>query len=108
MFYLPGNWKLQIWNLFTMLSDNDIYYPEFNLNNIVILDTHISFVDYGLAEIRSNVSDINKSNCAVFIKLLSMLQDKYKDIDSIPHKHVVYNTFINTIRLHNLYPLNVF
>jgi hypothetical protein len=106
MFSLPDDWELQICNLFNMLSVNNIYYPEFNLNNIVVLNNVISFIDFGLAEIIDNPDNTN--NCNVFIKLLHLLNDKYKSVDNRTQQHILYNTFMTNIKNKKLYPLNVF
>jgi hypothetical protein len=53
-FILPEDWKEQITNNFNSLTQNKIYYPEFNLKNIVYLNGKLSFIDYGLAELISD------------------------------------------------------
>ena len=106
MFLLPYDWEEQIRMLFVNLTNNNVYYPEFNLNNIVVLNNKISFIDFGLAQISDNVDNTN--NCNVFIKLLNLLNDKYKNVILTTHRHIIYNTLINTIKNNNMYPLNVF
>jgi len=105
MFGLPDNWEKQICDIFTNLTNNNIYYPEFNLNNIVVQDNVISFIDYGLAEI-NNVDNTN--NCAVFIKLLNILNEKYKIVQDQTQRHILYNTFMNNLRSNNMYSSNIF
>ena len=105
-FDLGSNWKNQIELEFKKFSDNGIYYPEFNLNNIVVLDSKISFIDFGLAEIRKDTD--NSNNCIIFIKLLNMLNEKFQIIKEKKQRHILYNKFMNNIRQNKLYPLNVF
>lgn len=81
-----------------------IYYPEFNLNNIVILNDDIYFVDFGLAK---NTNDSNTDNCNIFIKLLKILVDKFKN-KTLKQKHILYNTFMNNMRNLKLYTNNIF
>jgi len=103
---LPLNWESQIVLEFIKLSENGIYYPEFNLNNIVVLDGKISFIDFGLAEIRENADNSNNSN--IFIKLLNMLNDKFQNVTNTKQRHILYNKFMNNIRQNKLYILNVY
>jgi len=105
-FLLPDDWETQIINIFNILNINNIYYPEFNLNNIVVKDNVISFIDFGLAEILNDTDNTN--NCNVFIKLLKLLNDKYKSVHNNTQRHILYNTFMNNLRINKMYPLNVF
>jgi len=107
-FVLPGNWKEQINNLFINLTTNGIYYPEFNLNNIVVLNDVISFVDYGLAYIDDLNKINNKNNCDIFIKLLDILNEKFIKVTEIKNRHILYNKFMNNIRINKMYELNIF
>ena len=75
------------------------------MNNIVILDDKISFIDYGLAEI-NNIN--NENNCKNFITLLNILNNKFKNIEDITERHVSYHNFMNTIRSNKMYINNVF
>jgi len=105
-FKLPKNWKYQIKNIFDVLTQKHIYYPEFNLNNIVVLNNIISFIDFGLS---SELCDKNNDeNCKVFIKLLQMINDKYNTINDKHQQHILYNTFINTLKNNKKYPNNIF
>lgn len=105
-FELPSNWESQIVLEFKKLSENGIYYPEFNLNNIVVLDGKISFIDFGLAEIRENTDNSNNSN--IFIELLNMLNNKFKNVTNKKQRHILCNKFMNNIRQNKLYSLNVY
>ena len=103
-FVLPDNWKQQITNIFELLDSKGIFYPEFNIKNIVVKDNIISFIDYGLA----SISDIrNKENCEVFINLLILLQEKFKETDISQYK-VVYATLLNNLKLEENYSKNIF
>ena len=89
----------------------NIYYPEFNLNNIVVLENIISFIDYGLAEINIEFqSEINRENCKVFIEILNMFEERFKDIKEDKQKqiHILYNTFMNNMREGGKYTKNIF
>lgn len=46
-FYLPPNWKEQIREIFSELDANGIYYPEFNIKNILVSkeENRIRFMD---------------------------------------------------------------
>ena len=115
-FILPEDWKEQITNNFNSLTQNKIYYPEFNLKNIVYLNGKLSFIDYGLAELISDDEECNNiDNCSIFIELLTLLDEKFKSIDSIDSndthkKKVLYITFINNIKINNeeKYKNNIF
>uniref|UniRef100_A0A6C0EXW1 Protein kinase domain-containing protein n=1 Tax=viral metagenome TaxID=1070528 RepID=A0A6C0EXW1_9ZZZZ len=115
-FILPDDWKEQIYSIFTTLTTKNIYYPEFNLKNIVVLDNKISFIDYGLAKFNSvgsvgsdgsdgngsdgsDGSNDNTQNCNIFIELIELLNEKFKNIDDIHTRQVLYITFINNIRI---------
>jgi len=103
-FILPDDWESQIINIFNNFTKNNIYYPEFNLNNIVLLDNQISLIDFGLAKI-TDTDNIN--NCNVFIKLLNILNEKYKTVSDLRQRHILYNTFMNNIKINKMYSLNV-
>ena len=122
-FILPEDWKAQITNNFNSLTQNQIYYPEFNLKNIVYLNGKLSFIDYGLASFFNDINNTshNIDNCNIFIELLTLLNDKFKTIDSndsndrndINHTHkkkLLYITFINNIKINNeeKYKKNIF
>ena len=75
-----------------------IYYPEFNIKNILVLNDTISFIDFGLAEFDSNKD--NTENCVIFIDLLQQLEDRFKDKDC--NTNLLYTVFINNIKTHKI------
>jgi len=103
-FALPEDWRDQISNIFQILDKKNIYYPEFNLKNIVVLNNIISFVDYGLATINSNG---NTKNCQVFLELLNILQTKMSNTFS-KQQNIIYITFINNMKMEKKYTENIF
>jgi hypothetical protein len=105
-FNLPGDWEIQISNIFNGFTQKSILYPEFNLNNITVLNGRINFVDYGLAEINENCD--NSANCKNFIEILKIISDKFDNVDGFKQRHIVYNTFMSHLRHNKIYPNNVF
>jgi tRNA A-37 threonylcarbamoyl transferase component Bud32 len=105
-FELVPNWRSQIVLQFKKLSENGIYYSEFNLNNIVVLNGKILFIDFGLAEMVEDVD--NSNNCTIFIKLLHILNEKFQTVKETKERHILYNKFMNNIRINKLYTLNVY
>ena len=105
-FALPDDWEKQINDIFSTLTQNNIYYPEFNTNNIVVMDDIISFVDFGLANFNNDID--NENNCKIFVKLLSILNDKFKKLCYSKQKRILYNTFINNLRNEKKYPKNIY
>jgi predicted Ser/Thr protein kinase len=94
-FNLPTDWKEQITNIFSELTKNGVFYPEFRLQNILVLDGKISFVDFGMAEFRyecDNTENLNK-----FIELLSLLEGKFKDITDLDARHRLISTFLKNV-----------
>ncbi len=104
-FCLPCNWKEQINKIFSSLTSKNIYYPEFNLNNIVVINNIISFVDFGLAEMSDKNNDANSK---AFIELLEIINKKYENVTNLKKRHILYNTFMNNMRQNNKYPNNIF
>jgi tRNA A-37 threonylcarbamoyl transferase component Bud32 len=94
-FNLPDDWKQQIINIFSELTDNGIFYPEFRLQNILVLDGKISFVDFGLAEFRDNCD--NTENVEKFIKYLSLLDDKFKVVTELNDRHILISTLLENV-----------
>jgi len=94
-FNLPDDWKDQITNIFSELTDNGIFYPEFRLQNILVLNGKISFVDFGLAEFRDNCD--NTENVEKFIKYLSLLDDKFKVVTELNARHILISTFLENV-----------
>lgn len=94
-FNLPTDWKDQITNIFSELTENGIFYPEFRLQNILVLDGKISFVDFGLAEFRTECD--NTENLNKFIELLSLLEGKFKVIIDLDARHRLISTFLKNV-----------
>jgi hypothetical protein len=107
-FLLPQDWKLQIKQLFDNFTQNNIYYPEFRLQNILVNNEKISFVDFGLASYDKNKD--NNTNCKIFIELLSLLEERFALCKSNIEIYILYDTFINNIKLYRIekYLNNVF
>jgi len=105
-FVLPADWKEQISALFVSLTEANIYYPEFNLKNILLLDGQLTFVDFGLATLDGD--KINVGNEKVFVGLLETLDNKFRTLDNPEQKRVLYSTFINNLKIENTAPNNVF
>ena len=106
-FILPLNYKEQINCIFDDLNSKNIYYPEFNINNIVVKDNEISFIDFGLCQILEG-EDINKENKTNFIELLEMLNNRFNEIDDDKQRRILYNTFINNMKNQKKYIKNIF
>jgi len=94
-FNLPDDWKNQITNIFSELTDNGIFYPEFRLHNILVLDGKISFVDFGMAKFRTNCD--NTENLEKFIKFLGLLDDKFKVVTDLNARHILISTFLQNV-----------
>ena len=122
-FILPSNWKEQIHNIFNNFNSHNIFYPEFNIKNIVVANDVINFVDFGLALLESTPKEnLNKNNCDIFIEILEKLDIKMKQIDYecsqqtdtsevvdlYEKKHILYNTFIFNIKNEGKYIENIF
>lgn len=94
-FNLPDDWKNQITNIFSELTDNGIFYPEFRLHNILVLNGKISFVDFGMAEFIDNCD--NTENLKKFIKYLGLLDDKFKVVTDLNARHILISTFLQNV-----------
>lgn len=94
-FNLPEDWKNQITNIFSELTDNGIFYPEFRLHNILVLNGKISFVDFGMAEFIDNCD--NTENLEKFIKYLGLLDDKFKVVTDLNARHILISTFLQNV-----------
>jgi GR25 family glycosyltransferase involved in LPS biosynthesis/predicted Ser/Thr protein kinase len=94
-FNLPDDWKDQITNIFSELTDNRIFYPEFRLHNILVLNGRISFVDFGMAEFIDECD--NTENVEKFIKYLSLLDDKFKVVTDLNARHILISTFLENV-----------
>jgi len=95
-FMLPHDWENQIRNIFQILDDNRIFYPEFNLKNILILNNRLYLIDYGLARI---CDESNENNLLNFIEIINILREKFNEIKDVEQQHIFYNNFINNIKL---------
>jgi len=94
-FKLPRNWVEQITKIFEDLTKQNIYYPEFRLQNILVKNKEISFVDFGLAEIRGNCD--NSENLEKFIKYLSLLEEKFTTIKDLDERQRLISTFLKNV-----------
>jgi tRNA A-37 threonylcarbamoyl transferase component Bud32 len=107
-FDLPSDWKIQISSIFSELTFKNIYYPEFNIKNILNKENKLYFIDFGLASIVDNKN--NSHNCENFIDLLEILKNRFEKSKHHYEKLTLYNTFINNIKIHKIekYLNNVF
>jgi GR25 family glycosyltransferase involved in LPS biosynthesis len=106
-FSLPYDWKTQISSIFSELTAKNIYYPEFNIKNILNKNSKLYFIDFGLASIVDDVD--NSKNCENFIELLGILENRFENVKH-NEKLILYNTFINNIKVHKTekYLKNIF
>ena len=101
-FNLPIDWKEQITNIFNMFDENGIFYPEFKIHNILVLDGKLTFVDYGLASfINKKVN--NSENCKKFIEYISLLSNKFSNILTDEQRYQLYSTFVQNMKINNKY-----
>lgn len=98
-FALPDDWKNQIENVFLTLTKNNIFYPEFKIHNILVLDNKIRFIDYGLASQYEGVD--NTCNQEKFIKLLTVLNDKFRNIKDKEKIRELYSIFVQNMKITN-------
>jgi tRNA A-37 threonylcarbamoyl transferase component Bud32 len=96
-FNLPKDWRMQITDIFNELTNNGIFYPEFRLQNILVLDEKITFVDYGLAEFKDLIDNTNNLNN--FIKYLDVLNSRLSGIVDRNNKLQLITTFLNNIKI---------
>jgi len=94
-FNLPSDWKDQLKEIFTHFTENKLNYPEFRLQNILVLNEKITFIDFGLAEF-TNYAD-NTDNYNRFIKLLGILDDRFKTATDINVRHRLISTFLKNM-----------
>lgn len=110
-FNLPEDWENQLENIFEKLSEQDIFYPEFNIKNILIDQGKIKFIDFGLAQLNMKKNNKNNTNnCQIFIELLNILNSKLIKKDTLHERQLLYDSFINNIKIHKIekYLNNVF
>ena len=98
-FVLPEDWKEQITEIFLNMTNNGIFYPEFKIQNISVLDGKITFLDFGLAKHYESVD--NTDNCNKFINLLSVLNKKFSGISDRERRRQLYSTFIDNMKITN-------
>lgn len=94
-FKLPKDWKEQIKNIFSELTSHGIFYPEFRLHNILVLNDKISFVDFGMSEFREKCD--NTVNLEKFIKYLSLLEEKFKVVTDLDNRQRLISTFLKNV-----------
>jgi len=92
-FNLPQDWKEQITNIFDELTDNGIYYPEFRLQNILVLNGKITFVDFGLSELRTDCD--NTDNLNKFISYLSLMEERFTGLDLDERQRLISTFLLN-------------
>lgn len=95
-FELSGNWEDQIREAFAEFDSVGVYYPEFRLQNILVKDGKIVFVDYGMARV---CDDKNADNCEKFIIRLNMLRDRLASVTDAGKRHELINTFYRNLTL---------
>jgi len=108
-FVLPNDYKVQITKIFDDFNLKDIYYPEFNINNIVVnKENKISFIDFGLAHI---LKINNNENCRIFLELLDLLNNRLSKENSFMNekqKRILLNSFMKNMRNNKKYTKNIF
>lgn len=95
-FKLPENWRDQIKELFQKLDKHGIYYPEFRLQNILVLNDRISFIDFGLATFEDHCC--NGHNCDYFIHNLEILEAKLHNVENSNECRQLITTYLNNIK----------
>ena len=90
-FNLPIDWKEQVTKIFSDLTDSGIFYPEFRLQNILVLNGKITFVDFGLAEFRNECD--NTENLNKFISYLGLMEERFKNVNDIDERQRLISTF---------------
>ena len=78
-----------------MLTQNKIYYPEFRLQNILILNKKIKFIDFGLANF--DETENNSGNCEKFIRNIESLNKRLKKTKDKNEKYKLFATFYNNM-----------
>ena len=103
-FHLPKDWKIQIREIFDILTKYSVVYREFNIKNILVKDNRIYFVDFGLAYFGE---EGNEDNLVNFIEILDILDNRFK-CESRTNVLILYDTFINNMKLEGRYSRNLF
>ena len=92
---LPEDWEHQINEIFDGFDQHGIFYPEFRLQNILVKDGKITFVDFGLAEFAKK----NDENRTKFLKYLRLLDNKLKTIDDPNRRWQLCTTFFKNLNI---------
>jgi hypothetical protein len=98
-FELPKDWKEQVTEIFMTMSNKNIFYPEFHIQNLLVLGGKITFVDFGLAKIIKGAD--NTENCNKFIYLLTLLKEKFSQISDREERYQLYSTFVVNMKINN-------
>lgn len=96
-FDLPSDWQKQITDIFSELTSKGIFYPEFRLQNILVLNDIITFVDFGLAQFRNDCD--NSENLKRFITYIQTFNDRFKSVQDLEERHRLISTFSINHRL---------
>lgn len=96
-FNLPNNWKEQVREIFTHFTENKVNYPEFRLQNMLVLNGKITFIDFGLAEFTDSAD--NTDNCNRFINFLDILNNKFQSVNDIDARHRLISTFLKNMNI---------
>ncbi len=103
-FTLPSDWKNQICDIFDHLTKEKIFYREFRLENILIHNDKITFIDYGLS---FNGDIDNEENKIYFMHLLELFEARFKNVNDTNIRHQLYTTFMNNNRI-NIENANIY
>ena len=78
---LPLNWKEQIYNIYLMLKNENLYHNDFTISNLTVLNNKIYLIDFGWASfdkpqypyfnITKNIIDKSESIFELFNQILS-------------------------------------
>ena len=99
-FNLPKDWESQIRIIFSELDKSNIFYPEFRLQNILVKDGKISFIDFGLAKMDYKLD--NTTNLNKFLKYLKILQPRIS-VESDRNKRLqLITTFLLNAEILNI------
>ena len=99
-FNLPKDWESQIRIIFNELDKWNIFYPEFRLQNILVKDGKINFIDFGLAKMDYELD--NTTNLNRFIKYLKILQPRIS-VESDRNKRLqLITTFLLNAEILNI------
>ena len=93
-FNLPDDWKEQITYIFSEYDKIGIFYPEFRLQNILVLDNKITFVDYGLSKFNN---ESNSNNLNIFLNNLEKLNKKLLDVRDRNTRLQLITTFLKNL-----------